>query len=99
MQLVPYRMLRNEPGEVRRLLEQEGELIVTSNNRPIAVMLGVEEEALEETLLLIGRVRAQKALSDIRRKARADGLDSMTAEEIDAEIAASRSARKARAPR
>ena len=93
MQLIPYRMLRNQPGEVRRLLEQEGELVVTSNNEPFALLLDIEPDGLEDVLLLASRIRAQRAVSAIREKARERGLDRLTEEGIEAEVKAARAAR------
>jgi hypothetical protein len=94
VQIIPYRMLRNRPGEVRRLLEQEGELVVTSNNQPFALMLEVQPDELEDLLLLARRLRAQKAVSAARAEAREHGLNQLGAETIEAEIAAAHSTRR-----
>lgn len=72
---------------------QQGELVVTRNNQPFALMLDVGED-LEEILLLVSRLRAQRAVSAIRAEARERGLDKLTPDEIEAEVAAARAARR-----
>ena len=99
MQFVPYRLLRNAPGELRRKLEKEGPLIVTSNGEPFALMLEVKPDEVEEVFRLMTQLRAQLALSGIRARAQEQGLDRLSAEEIDAEIqSARREARHAHRP-
>ena len=53
-------------------------------------MTRMEPDRLEEEILAIRRARAQAALSRIRAKAKATGLDRLTMEQIDAIIAEAR---------
>lgn len=86
MRLISDRDLRNYPGKVREALA-EGEVVVTSRGKPYAVMLPVDDPArLEDTLKLASRIRAQMAVSEIRRRAVAVGLDRITEEDIEEEI-------------
>jgi prevent-host-death family protein len=96
MEYVTIRDLRLKPGEVWEKLRRQRELILTSNGRPVAVISDVSEENVEETVAALRRARAQAAVSHMRRTAAESGLDSMTAEEIDAEIAAARRERTSR---
>lgn len=64
--------------------------MITANGRPFAVMTRVEPDKLEEEILAIRRARAAAALSRIRVKAKAEGLDRLTMEQIDAIIAKTR---------
>jgi hypothetical protein len=57
--------------------------VITANGRPFAVMTRVEPDKLEEEILAIRRARAAAALSRIRVKAKAEGLDRLTMEQID----------------
>jgi len=70
------------------------EVVVTANGRPFAGMTRVEPDGVEEEILAIRRARARTALSRIRAKAKADGLDRMTMDEIDAIIAKARRERR-----
>jgi prevent-host-death family protein len=87
------RDLRNRPGYVRNLA-QHGDLVLTTNGKPIAILLGIEEDELEETARAIRQARAQLALSRLRKQAARRGADRMPASAIDAEIRAVRSRRK-----
>ena len=54
MEFIPYRMLRNEPSALRKKLADEGELIVTVEGKPFAVMIDLtNNENMEEILLLL----------------------------------------------
>jgi len=93
MKFVSTRELRNRPGYVRDLIRQD-DLVLTTNGKPIAILLGVEEGELETTARAIRQARAQVALSRLRRQAARRGTDRMSAAAIDAEIRAVRSRRK-----
>lgn len=93
MKFISTRDLRNRPGWVRDLKGDE-EVILTSNGRPIALLLGIEEGKWEETALIVRQAKAQRALSRMRRKAAVRGLDRMNSAQIDAEIQAVRAKRR-----
>lgn len=90
MKFLSTRDLRNRPGYVRELARQD-DLVLTANGKPIAMLLGVEEDQLEETARAIRQARAQLALSRMRRQA--SGTRSVVVAE---EIRAVRSRRKSR---
>ncbi|MHC1785301.1 MAG: type II toxin-antitoxin system Phd/YefM family antitoxin [Anaerolineaceae bacterium] len=91
MEFIPYRDLRNEPSAVRRKLEDQGELIVTMDGKPFAVMIDLSNnENIEDTLIMISRMRAQMAARSIRSQAKRAGLDRMRTEQIDKIIASTR---------
>ena len=50
-------------------------------------MTRVKPDKLEEEILAIRRARAARAISRLRHKAKAKGLDRLTMEQIDAIIA------------
>ncbi|GIV76436.1 hypothetical protein FKZ61_005395 [Litorilinea aerophila] len=93
MQFVPYRMLRNQPRVLRERLQQSGELVVTNNGAPFALMIHVEADELEDILHLVTQLKAQRAVSELRRTAQEQGLADLTMNEIDAEIQAARAER------
>ena len=94
MQFVPYRELRNEPSALRKKLVREGELIVTVDNKPFAVMISLGDENVEDILLMVSRLRAQMAARSIRSQARREGLNKMTLKDINALIKKTRAERK-----
>ncbi len=95
MQFIPYRILRNEPSALRRKLADEGELVVTVDGKPFAVMIDLSgNEDIEDILLMVSRLRAQMAVRAIRSQARRSGLDKLDDEQIDEIIRKTRAARK-----
>ncbi|MCB0161051.1 MAG: hypothetical protein KDD83_23115 [Caldilineaceae bacterium] len=95
MEFVSIRDMRTRPGEVWQQLQEQGNLILTSSGRPFALMISTEGEDVEELLLALRRARAQVALSRLRRQAERDGISTLSMEEIEAEIAATRQERSA----
>ena len=98
MKFVTIRDLRANIGRLRKDLKEGHEIVVTANGRPFALMTPVEPDTVEEELLAIRRARAQAALSRIRAKAKADGLDRMRPADVDAVIAKARRSRRTPKP-
>lgn len=94
MTFVSIRDMRTRPGEVWQQLQNEGDLIVTSSGRPFALMIAAEGEDVEALLLALRRARAQLAVSKMRRQTGEAGLDSMSLDDINAEIRQTRSERR-----
>jgi antitoxin (DNA-binding transcriptional repressor) of toxin-antitoxin stability system len=94
MQFVPYRDLRNEPSALRKKLVSEGELIVTVDNKPFAVLINLGDENVQDILLMVSRLRAQMAARSIRSQVRREKLDKMSLKDINALIKKTRAARK-----
>ncbi|MCK9458913.1 MAG: type II toxin-antitoxin system Phd/YefM family antitoxin [Proteobacteria bacterium] len=92
MKFVSTRELRNTPGKVRELLEDD-DLVLTANGKPVGILLGVGDGELDATAALVKRVRAQMAVARLRAEAFASGAASMDVGEIDDEIRAARKAR------
>jgi prevent-host-death family protein len=93
MKFVSTRDLRNQPGLIRKLAQKE-DLVLTANGKPVAVLIGVEEDDLEETTRVVRQARAQRALSRLRREAARGGIQRSPSSKIEAEIRAARSQRK-----
>lgn len=94
MEFVPYRVLRNQPSELRKKLDEKGELVVTVDGEPMAVMLQIPKGSLEDLVLLLSQVRAQLAAATIREQARKSGLNKMTVVQADKLVKEIRAARR-----
>ena len=92
MKFVSTRELRNTPGKVRELLDDD-DVVLTANGKPVGILLGVGDGELDATAALVKRVRAQMAVARLRAEAFASGAASMSAKEIDSEVRAARKAR------
>lgn len=90
MKTLSIRDLRNRPGLARSDLGEDGQALLTSNGRPVAVMIGVTAETLDETLQLVQQVRMQRALRELRRQARESGTDRLNSDAIEQVIAEAR---------
>jgi prevent-host-death family protein len=95
MEFVTIRDLRLKPAEVWDKLRRQREIILTSNGRPVAVIAGVREDDVEETVAALRRARAQAAVSRLRRASAERGVDRLPAAEIESEIAHVRRERRA----
>ena len=87
MQFFTVRDLRTQPKNVWESLRQ-GEVVITNNGRPTALMLDLTERDLEETMMAIRQAKAIESVKRMRERAAASGY--MSDEEINAEIAAAR---------
>jgi prevent-host-death family protein len=94
MKFIPSRDLRVRPGEVWKDLAKEKELVITSHGQPVAVIVPVTGENLEEKLRALRQAEFQQTLSRIQRESVRKGTDKITMAEIDAEIALARKSRK-----
>ena len=90
MKLISTRELKLKSADVWGQLEKEGELVVTSHGKPVALLTSIPGGDIEAALDMMRRARTQAAVSRIRKRSRELGLDRMTMEEIDAEIKAAR---------
>lgn len=90
MDFVTVRELRAESAKVWEKLEADEEVVVTRNGKPFAILVHTGPAELEEKLRALRWARFDRLLADQHRHAAESGRDSMTAEEIDAEIAVAR---------
>jgi hypothetical protein len=96
MRMISSRALAASPGKVWGVLQKEGSLVITKDGKPRAILVPTSEETLLEDMQDQVRSRARRAVSAIRREAARRGVATLTMEEIDAEIAATRKARRVR---
>lgn len=86
MRFVSVRDLRGKSAEVWKRLRGEREMIITSNGRPIAILAAVSESNLEESLSAFRQARAVEAVASLQSRSVEQGTDSISNDEINAEI-------------
>lgn len=96
MKFVAIRELRTKTASIRQDLAQAREIVLTANGRPFAIMTPVNPDTVEEELQAIRRARTRAAIDALRAAAKTAGADALTADDIEAEIAAARRARRKR---
>ena len=82
--------------KIAEQLKRDGQLVIIDKDRPVAVMLKVDDSTLEDTMLDLSRMQAQRALKEIQVNAEKSGLANMTLDEINAEIAAASAEKKSK---
>lgn len=92
MKYLSSRDLRNTPGVLKDQVRDE-DLVLTANGRPVAVVVGVDDGDIEETLAVIRQARAMRAVSRLRRGAAERGVDALSEADIQREIDAARADR------
>jgi len=93
MRFISVRDLNTKPKEIWSKIKDE-EVVITSNGKPIALLSGVTEETLENTVRAIRRSRALIALEEMQKKSIELGLDKWTDSQIESEIKAVRKSRR-----
>jgi prevent-host-death family protein len=96
MDFVTVRELRAESAKVWAKIEAGEEVVITRNGKPFALLLSTRPEELESTLRALRWDRFDRLLAAQHKRAAELGLDKMTMDEIDAEIAAARKERRER---
>jgi prevent-host-death family protein len=86
--------LKKKPAEEWLKSAGEDDLVITSKGRPVAVLLRIAAASVESTRALVRSVRALQAQTALQQAAGVNGTASLTMAAIDAEIAASRRARR-----
>ncbi len=89
------RELGAESGKVWNRIAAGGEIVVTRNGKPFALLLHTEPAGVEAALRAHRAARLGAVLGRIHAHVDAQGLKRITAKEIEAEIAAARKERKA----
>ncbi|MCL2638572.1 MAG: type II toxin-antitoxin system Phd/YefM family antitoxin [Oscillospiraceae bacterium] len=88
MNFYSVRDLRTTPKSIWNNLRENGEVIITNNGKPTALMLNISEDNFDEVIRAVRQAKAMIAFNSMRAKAAKAGF--MTEEEINAEIAAYR---------
>lgn len=88
MNFYTVRDLRTTPKSIWENLVTDGEVVITNNGRPTAILLDIADGSFEETLKAVRQAKAMIVFNSMRSKAAARGY--MSEEEIEAEIAAVR---------
>ena len=94
MKLIAIQDLKR-PRRLKERLLAEKELLLTSDGRPVAVLVNVEASEDPETMIQsIRDSRSRLALSRVREAAARSGTDRLSLTEINREITAARKARQ-----
>lgn len=88
MNFYTVRDLRTTPKSIWDNLASDGEVVITNNGKPTAIMIDIADGSFEETIKAVKQAKAMIAFNSMRQKASINGY--MSDEEIEAEILAAR---------
>jgi hypothetical protein len=94
MEFISIREFNSSPAKTRKTLKKDGKLVLTNNGKPSMLVLDIVNQDFENLVDILNRAEAMKLLDNIQIQAARGGLNNMTMEEIDAEIAAYRKEKK-----
>jgi len=88
MNFFTVRDLRSAPKSIWDSLSGDGEVVITNNGKPSALMLDISDGNFEDMLRAVKQAQAMIAVNKMRKKAAEAGY--MSDEDIQAEIDAAR---------
>ena len=88
MKFYSMRDLRTESKTIWENLSSNGEVIITNNGKPAALMIDLNEDNFEDTLRAVRQAKAMIAFNSMRATAYSHGY--LSEEDIEAEIQAAR---------
>jgi prevent-host-death family protein len=91
---ISTRELSKRPGQVMSKVSKEGPQVITQNGVPAAYIIPTSGRGIEADLDVLRRLLLGRALDAAQAQAARSGASTMTMEQINAEIAASRRERK-----
>ncbi len=84
MKFYTIRDLRTTPKALWNNLSNDGEVVITNNGKPTAILFDIADGDLEEILKAVRQARAMIAFNSMKSKAEKKGY--MSDEEIEEEI-------------
>ncbi len=84
MRFYTIRDLRTTPKALWNNLSKDGEVVITSNGKPTALLFDIGNDDLEEVLKAVRQAKAMIAFNSMKSKAAKKGY--MNEDEIEAEI-------------
>lgn len=95
MKFLSVRNLRGKSAQVWKELQDEREMVITNNGRPVAILASINESNLEESLSAFRQARAIQSVASMQQQSVERGTDKISTKEIEAEIKAVRKQRTA----
>jgi hypothetical protein len=86
MNFYSVRDLRTYPKDIWQKLSETGEVVITNNGKPTALMLEVDDTNLEDVILAFRQANAMRAVNRMRISAQKNGHVSLSDDEISDEI-------------
>ena len=90
MEFISIRDFRNATKDAWAALDRDGKVVITNNGKPRAILLGVDSSNFEDMLLSLKRMELTRVIAKMQQQSAENGNDTLTLDDINAEIAAAR---------
>ena len=90
MEFLSVREFTAYPRKTRETLKRSGKIVLTNNGKPSMLVFDITGQNFENIIDTLNRAEAMRILEEIQMQAIRGGINSMTMDEIDSEIAAHR---------
>jgi len=90
MKFLSIRELRSSTAKIKEMLSDDGKVVLTTNGKPAALMIEVSEDSIEDVLIDLRAAQARRAIRQLQAQSVRTGLDIMTLDDINNEIADAR---------
>ena len=87
MEFLSVREFTAYPRKTRETLKRSGKIVLTNNGKPSMLIFDIAGEDFLELIDRLNRAQAMQMLEKIQKQALRGGLNKMTMDEIDGEIA------------
>lgn len=94
MSTISISELKKKPAKQWLKSASNDDLVITSKGQPVAVLMRIAAASVESTRALVRSVRALQAQTALLEAAAANGTAGLSMSDIDAEVAATRRARR-----
>ena len=94
MKFLTIRELQSSTSPLNEMLSDDEKVVLTTNGKPAALMIKIDESSFEDILMDIRAAQSRRAIRQLQEQALQTGLNHMSLEDINAEIAAARSESK-----
>ena len=92
--MIATRELASNSGKVMKEADKRGFVVITKDGKPRSILISTTEATLFPDVRAVVHMKFKQTLLQSQMRAVKNGTSNMTMEEIDAEIAAARKARK-----
>ena len=95
MDFLSVREFSSSPRKTKETLKRSGKIVLTNNGKPSMLVFDITGQDFEELIDILNRAEAMRLLEEIQMQAVRNGLNSITMDEINNEIAAHRQKKRA----
>ncbi|MCL2066913.1 MAG: hypothetical protein FWG99_05570 [Treponema sp.] len=90
MEFLSIREFSAHPRKTQETLKRSGKIVLTNNGKPSMLVFDITGQDFEDLIDTINRAEAMRLLEEVQVQAVRGGLNFMTIDEINTEVAAAR---------